>query len=150
MPLKTYFLAGLCLSALVLTVGSVANAVELNEEPKLQLIAAELTGFATALGLIRHHHVEVMDFMTLLRQSALYAPTFDAKLPRFESGDFDQHNLPARLLLKDLELAKDVADDLGLQTSALEGLCEVVRDVVDRGLANSDYSVIASVVDPHH
>lgn len=115
-----------------------------------QLIAAELTGFATALGLIRHHQVEVADFMTLLRQSALYAPTFDAKLPRFESGDFEQPNFPARLLLKDLELAKDVADDLGLQTSALEGLCRLVRDALDQGRGNSDYSVIAAVVDPHH
>ena len=115
-----------------------------------QLIAAELTGFATALGLIRHHQVEVEDFMTLLRQSALYAPTFDAKLPRFAAGNFDQPNFPARLLLKDLELAREVADEVGLHTSSLAGLCQLVRDALDQGRGDSDYSVVAAVVDPHH
>ena len=114
-----------------------------------QLIAAELTGFATALGLVRHHQVEVEDFMTLLRQSALYAPTFDAKLPRLESGDFEQPNFPARLLLKDLELAKGVAEEAGLHTSSLAGLCQLVRDALDQGRGDNDYSVIAAVVDPH-
>lgn len=114
-----------------------------------QLIAAELTGFATALGLVRHHGIEIDDFMQLLRDSALYAPTFDAKLPRFESGDFDTPNFPARLLLKDLELAKSVADEVGLHTSTLEGLCSLVRDTLDRGLGDHDYSVLSAVVDPH-
>jgi len=114
-----------------------------------QLIAAELTGFATALGLVRHHQVEVESFMTLLRQSALYAPSFDAKLPRFESGDFDEPNFPARLLLKDLELARDVAAEVGLHTGSLTGLCGLVRDAVDQGRGDDDYSVIAAVVDPH-
>jgi len=113
-----------------------------------QLIAAELTGFSTALGLIRHHQIEVGDFMTLLRQSALYAPTFDAKLPRFEAGDFTEPNFPARLLLKDLRLAKMVADEVGLHTSALEGLCRLLNDAVDQGRGDDDYSVVSSMVDP--
>lgn len=115
-----------------------------------QLIAAELIGFATALGLVRHHAVDIEDFMIMLRRSALYAPTFDAKLPRLESGDFAQPNFPARLLLKDLELAKDVADDLGLHTSALDGLCRLVQDALEQGRGDHDYSVVAAVVDPHH
>jgi 3-hydroxyisobutyrate dehydrogenase-like beta-hydroxyacid dehydrogenase len=129
-------------------VGSVGQAAALKLAFN-QLIAAELTGFATALGLIRHHQVDVGDFMTMLRQSALWAPTFDAKLPRFQSGDFDRPNFPARLLLKDLELAREVADEVGLHTSTLEGLCQLVRDTLDQGRGDSDYSVIASVVDPH-
>lgn len=113
-----------------------------------QLIAVELTGFATALGLVRHHQVDTSEFMTLLRQSALHAPTFDAKLPRFESGDFDRPNFPARLLLKDLDLAKAVAEDVGLHTGILESLCRLVTEVLVQGKGDSDYSVIASVIDP--
>lgn len=115
-----------------------------------QLIAAELTGFATALGLVRHHHVEVDSFMALLRQSALHAPTFDAKLPRFQSGDFTRPNFPARLLLKDLELARGVAAEAGLHTGSLTGLCGLVRDALDQGRGDDDYSVIAAIIDPHH
>lgn len=115
-----------------------------------QLIAAELTGFATALGLIRHHQVDVEDFMTLLRQSALFAPTFDAKLARFLSGDFEKPNFPARLLLKDLELTKIVAEDLGLHTSTLDGLRRLLLDAVEQGRGDHDYSVVAALVDPHH
>jgi 3-hydroxyisobutyrate dehydrogenase-like beta-hydroxyacid dehydrogenase len=113
-----------------------------------QLIAAELTGFATALGLVRHHDLETEDFMKLLRQSALFAPTFDAKLPRFVSGDFEKPNFPARLLLKDLLLAKEVAAESGLHVAALDGLCSLIRDAVDQGRGDDDYSVLASVVDP--
>lgn len=113
-----------------------------------QLIAAELTGFATALGLIRHHQIDTEDFMTLLRQSALWAPTFDAKLPRFQSGDFDRPNFPARLLLKDLELTRDVAEEIGLHSSTLTGLCRLLEDTLAQGRGDSDYSVLASVVDP--
>ena len=113
-----------------------------------QLIAAELIGFATALGLVRHHKVDVEKFMGLLRESALHAPTFDAKLPRFESGDFEQPNFPARLLLKDLELARATADDVGLDTSALQGLCSLVGHALEQGRGDHDYSVVAAVVDP--
>ena len=87
-------------------------------------------------------------FMELLRRSALHAPTFDAKLPRFVEGDFDRPNFPARLLLKDLELALEVATEIQLDTHALEGLCQLVRRGLEQGLGDLDYSVIASVVDP--
>lgn len=136
------------LSADPLLVGKVGQAAALKLAFN-QLIAAELTGFATALGLIRHHQVDVEDFMSLLRKSALYAPTFDAKLPRFTSGDFAEPNFPARLLLKDLELARVVASEAGLHTSSLEGLCKLVGDALEQGRGDSDYSVIAAVVDPH-
>ncbi len=137
-----------CLGENPLRIGEVGQAAALKLAFN-QLIAAELTGFATALGLVRHHGIEVEQFMALLRQSALYAPTFDAKLPRFLSGDFDEPNFPARLLLKDLDLAREEASTAGLDTAALEGLCEVVRRALEQSLGDYDYSVIAAVIDPH-
>ena len=77
------------------------------------------------------------------------APTFAAKLPRFLSGDFDEPNFPARLLLKDLDLAREEASTAGLDTAALEGLCEVVRRALEQSLGDYDYSVVAAVIDPH-
>ena len=46
-----------------------------------QLIASETLAFALSLGLIRRAGVSVDTFMAILRESALYAPTFDKKLP---------------------------------------------------------------------
>jgi len=113
-----------------------------------QLIASQLASFSMALGLIRHHDIDVEEFMTLLRQSPLYAPTFDAKLPRLLERDFSDVNFPARLLLKDLTLATDVAADVGLHTAVLEGLKTLVGEALERGLGDADYSVLGELVDP--
>ncbi len=113
-----------------------------------QLIAAQLTGFATALGLIRHAGIDVELFMELLRRSALHAPSFDAKLPRLLERNFSDANFPLRLLLKDLGLARDLATDYGLETAALDGLCRVAALGVDGGRADADYSAVSEVIDP--
>lgn len=114
-----------------------------------QLIGSQLVGFATALALVRHHEIDAEVLMTQLRQSALYAPTFDAKLARLQSRDFEDPNFPARLLLKDLDLARNLAAEVGLQTSALEGLCNLVEVAVEQGNGDHDYSVVGAVIDPH-
>jgi 3-hydroxyisobutyrate dehydrogenase-like beta-hydroxyacid dehydrogenase len=87
--------------------------------------------------------------MTQLRQSALYAPTFDAKLSRLQSRDFEDPNFPVRLLLKDLNLAHGLAEEVGLHTGALEGLCTLVEAAVEQGKGESDYSAVGAVIDPH-
>lgn len=113
-----------------------------------QLIGCQLIGFATALAMVRHHDIDSESLMEQLRQSALYAPTFDAKLPRLLAGDFDDPNFPARLLLKDLNLARDVAAEVGLNTVALQGLCDLVQQAVNEGKGDHDYSVVSAVIDP--
>lgn len=114
-----------------------------------QLIGSQLVGFATALALVRHHDIDAEVLMTQLRQSALYAPTFDAKLARLQSRDFEDPNFPARLLLKDLDLARNLAAELDLNTSALEGLCSLVDAALEQGKGDYDYSVVGAVIDPH-
>ncbi|MCB0262272.1 MAG: NAD(P)-dependent oxidoreductase, partial [Calditrichaeota bacterium] len=44
------------------------------------LIAAETAAFSLSLGMVRSAGVDVDMFMSVLRRSALYAPTFDKKL----------------------------------------------------------------------
>lgn len=114
-----------------------------------QLIASQLVGFATALALVRHHEIDAEVLMTQLRQSALYAPTFDAKLARLQSRDFEDPNFPVRLLLKDLNLARGLAAEVGLHTGALEGLCNLVEAAMEQGKGDNDYSAVGAVIDPH-
>ncbi|RMG54773.1 MAG: NAD(P)-dependent oxidoreductase, partial [Gammaproteobacteria bacterium] len=66
-----------------------------------QLIAGLTTSFSLSLALVRHEGVDVDDFMEILRGSALYAPTFDKKLPRMLEGDYERPNFPLKHLDKD-------------------------------------------------
>ncbi len=113
-----------------------------------QLLATEAAGFALALGMVRRSGVEPERFLDILRGSALHAKTFDAKLPRLLARDFAQPNFPAALLVKDLDLVAAEAARLGLGTAALDGVREVVRQTVERGFGDGDYSALYEAIDP--
>ena len=46
-----------------------------------QLIAAEISAFALSLGLVQRAGVPVDTFLAILRESTLFAPVFEKKLP---------------------------------------------------------------------
>lgn len=52
-------------------------------------------------------------FMAILRDSALYAPTFDKKLQRMLDRDYANPNFPTKHLLKDVRLFADVRGGAG-------------------------------------
>jgi len=107
-----------------------------------QLISSLTTGFSLSLALIEKEGVNVDKFMNILRQSALYAPTFDKKLKRMLEGDFTNPNFPTKHLLKDTELFLNQAQTLGLNTDSLEGIKKVIEKAIELGLENEDYSAI--------
>jgi 3-hydroxyisobutyrate dehydrogenase len=113
-----------------------------------QLIAGLTASFSLSLGLIQKEGVRVELFMDMLRDSALYAPTFDKKLLRMLERDYDNPNFPTRHLLKDTELFLDAAADHGLTAAALEGVRDVVAIALAKGLADTDYSAINEVIHP--
>lgn len=113
-----------------------------------QIIAAESAALALAVGMVRRSGLGVEALMEILRPSAIYAPTFDAKLPRLLARDFSDPNFPTRLLLKDLDLISREAAGLGLDTAALDGVRTLARRAVERGLGDDDYSSIYQVIDP--
>jgi 3-hydroxyisobutyrate dehydrogenase len=107
-----------------------------------QLIAGLTSSFALSLALIEKEGVNVEQFMSVVRGSALYAPTFDKKLDRMLSGDFTKPNFPTKHLSKDTLLFLDVAKQLALDTSALEGIAVLLEHTLAKGLADTDYSAI--------
>lgn len=111
-----------------------------------QLIATLTTGFAFTLGLVKRRGIDVDLFMELLRSSALYAPTFDKKLPRMLSGDFTDPNFPTKHLQKDLSLIQQEGRTLGLRTEPLAGIAALLIEVIGEGAANADYSVLYRAV----
>ncbi len=113
-----------------------------------QLIAGLTSSFALSLALIEKEQVDVNQFMSVVRDSALYAPTFDKKLERMVSVDFSNPNFPTKHLAKDSHLFLTVAKQLGLNTSALEGITLLLDDALNKGLSDTDYSAIYASINP--
>ncbi len=107
-----------------------------------QLIAGLTSSFALSLALVEKEQVNIEQFMSVVRDSALYAPTFDKKLDRMLSGDFTKPNFPTKHLAKDTQLFLTVAKRLGLETCALAGIDQLLNKTLDLGLAETDYSAV--------
>jgi 3-hydroxyisobutyrate dehydrogenase len=113
-----------------------------------QLIAAEMAGFALSLALIQQADVPIEHFMSILKHSALFAPTFEKKLPRLQSRDYAQPNFSTRHLLKDIDLFVAVAKDHGLRNTGLEGTRTVVADAIAHGYGDMDYAALYEELRP--
>lgn len=113
-----------------------------------QLIAGLTATFSLSLGLVRHEGIAVDRFMSLLRDSALYAPTFDKKLDKYLAHDYGSANFPLKHLLKDVRLFRGVAGRIGLDpgvTAALESACLRAESM---GYADADYSALYEALCP--
>lgn len=113
-----------------------------------QLIGSLTSAFAQSLGLIQKEGIDVDIFMDVLRQSALYAPTFDKKLKRMQRRDFADPNFPAKHLLKDMALFTETARENGLAVAPAETVQQIVSLAVEAGLADEDYSALFNIISP--
>ncbi|EIC20882.1 NAD(P)-dependent oxidoreductase [Thiorhodovibrio frisius] len=111
-----------------------------------QLIAGLTATFSLSLGLVRQEGNDVDQFMSLLRGSALYAPTFDKKLSNYLSQDYAQANFPLRHLLKDIALFHRVVESSGMDTAALTALESACKRGLAAGLGDADYSALYSTL----
>jgi 3-hydroxyisobutyrate dehydrogenase len=113
-----------------------------------QLIAAETAAFSLSLALIQRAQVPVDLFMSILKKSALFAPTFEKKLPRLEQRQYDQPNFSTRHLLKDVELFLATARERGLRTTGLHGVRDLLVDAIAHGHGDVDYSALYEELNP--
>jgi 3-hydroxyisobutyrate dehydrogenase len=113
-----------------------------------QLIAALTAGFSLSLGYAIKNGVDADVFMDTVRESALYAKTYDKKLEKYLQRDFGTANFSTRHLLKDIRLFIDDAKAAGLNTDALEGIERITSMSVENGMGLMDYSSIYQVICP--
>lgn len=110
-----------------------------------QLIGGLTTAFATSLAFCQTYGVEIETFMQILRNSALYAPTFDKKLTRMLDQNFDNPNFPTKHLLKDMTLFQQAAQAEGLPTENIEAIQTIIQRAMTR-FADADYSSIYNAI----
>jgi 3-hydroxyisobutyrate dehydrogenase len=113
-----------------------------------QLIAALTAGFSLSLGYAIKNGVDTDVFMDTVRESALYAKTYDKKLQKYLHRDFGTANFSTRHLLKDIRLFIDDAKAAGLNTDALEGIERITNLTVENGMDLMDYSSIYQLICP--
>lgn len=111
-----------------------------------QLIAALNVAYATSLRLVELAGVDVELFSQIVRQSALYAPTFDRKLPAMRQRRFTPVNFPARHMLKDVRLVCTLAQQLDLDTGVLQAIESLLAETVAAGFGEADYAAVSLAV----
>ena len=136
-----------CLCAEPCYVGPVGKAAALKLALN-QLIAALTVGFSFSLGIIRRREIDTELFMKIVRESSLYAPQFDKKLPGMLRRDFVKANFPTRHFFKDIGLMLQEGHTLGLETSALTGCWRAAKKALEQGWVDTDYSSVYNVIDP--
>lgn len=114
-----------------------------------QLIASLTAAFAVSLAMVRKEGVSVEKFMTVVHESALYAPTYDKKLPRMLDHDYDNPNFPLKHLLKDVRLIKDTAADNGLDVTIMAAIETLLAKGMARGQGDADYAALYSLISPY-
>ncbi|MGL5805184.1 MAG: NAD(P)-dependent oxidoreductase [Xenococcaceae cyanobacterium] len=112
-----------------------------------QLIASLTGAFALSLSFASKQGVNVEQFMQVLRQSALYAPTFDKKLSKMLDRNYANPNFPTKHLLKDTNLFITQAQAIDLDTSSIEGIRKLIEKAIELGYSEQDYSAIFSAID---
>jgi len=136
-----------CFGPEPLLVGEVGKAAALKLALN-QLIASQTAGFAMSLSFVQQQGVKVDLFMKIVRQSALYAATFDKKLERMLNRDYANPNFPTKHLLKDVKLFRDEAETVNLELRAIEGIYDLLALTLDKGFVEDDYSALFEAVRP--
>lgn len=113
-----------------------------------QMIAGLTSTFALSLTYIQKQGVDMDIFMEIIRNSSLYALTFDKKIQRMCDRNFTNPNFPTKHLLKDVKLFLASAESINLNTKILQAMEEIITLAVENGEANSDYSAIIKTIDP--
>lgn len=113
-----------------------------------QLVAGLMSSFSLSLAFVQSSGLAPDQFMDILRESALYASTFDKKLRRMLERNFSDPHFPTKHLAKDVRLFLETARSLNLETAGLEGVRRIVEKAIRQGHSEEDYSAVYNVVYP--
>ncbi len=128
-----------------LYVGPVGHAATLKLAMN-QLIGSMTCAFSASLALIINKDINLDVFMEIVRDSALYAPTFDKKLDKMLNGDFKNGNFSTKHLLKDLNLFINESLSCGIDTTSVKGARDISQLTVDNKKQDDDYSAVYSTI----
>ena len=113
-----------------------------------QLIASMSAAFETSYGYLKAYGADVDKFMGILKNSALFAPTFEKKLPNIENRKFEPAHFTAKMLLKDVNLITNAFAEKNIDVAPLQGVKQILEKTVEKNFGDMDYSVMYNVIYP--
>lgn len=121
---------------------SAANVVKLAGN---FLLASTIESFGEAFALARKSGVEPRTFLEVLTGTLFSAPYQKGYGALIAEGRYRPPGFTLRLGLKDVRLALDAAKDAGASMPAAELLRDRFLEAIHRGLADADWSAVASL-----
>jgi 3-hydroxyisobutyrate dehydrogenase-like beta-hydroxyacid dehydrogenase len=106
------------------------------------LLALEVQAFSEALALVTSAGVPAENLVSVMQASMGRAPVLDVKAPVMLKQDY-KPSFPLRLMHKDINLAMDLADQLGVKLPAGAAAKEVYGAVMSAAKEDLDYAAVA-------
>ncbi len=128
-------------AAKILPLGAVGDATVLKIATNL-VSAVIVEALAEAVAITRSNGISAEKLLAALEPNANFSMLIGMKLPTIISGDFEPH-FSLRNMLKDVNFARTLALEAGLDTPALESTVAVMARATQAGKGDSDFSVIA-------
>jgi 3-hydroxyisobutyrate dehydrogenase-like beta-hydroxyacid dehydrogenase len=105
------------------------------------LLALQVGALAEALALVTGAGLRGEQLVEVMQSSMARAPVLDVKAPSLLSGDF-KPSFPLRLMHKDLGLALDLANQIGVPLPATAAAREVYNSVKGQAKEDLDYAAV--------
>jgi 3-hydroxyisobutyrate dehydrogenase-like beta-hydroxyacid dehydrogenase len=106
------------------------------------LLALEVQAFAEALALVTGAGVPAENLVSVMQASMGRAPVLDVKAPVILKQDY-KPSFPLRLMHKDINLAMELANQLGVKLPAGAAAKEVYGAVMSAAKEDLDYAAVA-------
>ena len=127
-------------STKIMHLGKIGDAMVLKIATNM-VSAVTVKGLAEALAVVRSQDVEPKKLLEALEPNANYSMLVGMKLPAMISQDFEAH-FSLRNMLKDADFGRGLAQSAGLSLSATDAAATTMREALDAGKGDLDFSVI--------
>jgi 3-hydroxyisobutyrate dehydrogenase-like beta-hydroxyacid dehydrogenase len=133
---------------LLLTAKSVLRCGPAGSATVLKLVtnlisACTVQALAESLATATRHGIRADQLIDAVARNACGSPLAAMKLPTMAGGEFDTH-FSLSNMLKDSRYALQLAAEAGIETPALQAVSRRMAELCDAGLADRDYSALAS------
>lgn len=133
---------------LLLTAKSVLRCGPAGSATVLKLVtnlisACTVQALAESLATATRHGIRPDQLIDAVARNACGSPLAAMKLPTMASGEFDTH-FSLSNMLKDSRYALELAAEAGIETPAIQAVSRRMAELCDAGLADRDYSALAS------
>jgi 3-hydroxyisobutyrate dehydrogenase-like beta-hydroxyacid dehydrogenase len=127
-------------AAKIMPLGSIGDAMVLKIVTNL-VSSVIVEALAEAASITHANGIPLQRLLTALEGNANYSTLIGMKLPAIMNGDFEPH-FSLRNMLKDADFARELAEEAKLALPALEITAEVMRQGVNAGHGDFDFSII--------